>query len=321
MNKPTVYIDQNIIGLMLDGKINLTERPEFYWVYSTEHFAEIRRSSNAAKYLSALESIGAKLLKLDLDHNFKIIGTAQLIKHGTPSQHYKDYIEATGGVDISENLFDPFLAWINGGGHKGLLEKLPNNLAEQLLNITKDLPEAHSSLLANRLDVLTPEFNRVIEQLAEQGNDISESRKSMGGGKGAIGGIRGEKQIQQIWNIIGPTFAAVSCEQFFGFDPIEKQGYQKWPTYLGIVGCCAVMDIIGFQAEGKKSRKIEKLPNVRSDSVHIAMGAFCSAILSGDKRLIKRAKAIYEYKKIGNSPILIERKAKTIQSTTEATAD
>jgi hypothetical protein len=68
------------------------------------------------------------------------------------------------------------------------------------------------------------------------------------------------------------------------------------------------MDMIGFQAEGKKSRKIEKLPNVRSDVSHIAMGAFCSAILSRDKRLIKRANAIYEYKNIGTAALLIDIK-------------
>lgn len=304
MNKPLVYIDQNVIGLIVEGNFNLTERPDFYWVYSTEHFAEISRSSNAQKYLSALESIGAKLLKLDLDHNLKIIGTAQLIKHGNPYQHYEDYIEALGGIDICENLFDPFLAWLNGGGNKGLLEKLPDNLAEQVLNLTADLPE-YQTLLSKRLDLITPEFNRVIEKLAEQGNDITRTRKSMGDEKGGIGGLRGANLIQQIWDIIGPTFTDESCDQFFGFDPIEKQGYQTWPIYLGIVGCCAVMDLIGFQSE-KKCRKIEKLPNVRSDSSHIAMGAFCSAILSQDKRLVKRAKAIYEYKKISTTVGLIE---------------
>jgi len=91
--------------------------------------------------------------------------------------------------------------------------------------------------------------------------------------------------------------------------------------YLGIIGCNAVLDILGFQAE-KKCRKLSKIHNVRSDAGHIAMGAFCSAILSEDKRLIKRAKAIYEYKCIGTSPILITREAnKLIQPTTEQSAD
>ena len=45
--------------------------------------------------------------------------------------------------------------------------------------------------------------------------------------------------------------SGVSCDQFFGFDPVDKQGYELWPLYLGIIGCNAVMDILGFQAEKK----------------------------------------------------------------------
>jgi hypothetical protein len=70
-------------------------------------------------------------------------------------------------------------------------------------------------------------------------------------------------------------------------------------------GCCAVLDIIGFQAE-KKARDLEKIPNVRSDAIHIGMGAYCAAILSGDRRLSKRAKAIYEYKKIGTIALFFD---------------
>jgi hypothetical protein len=75
-------------------------------------------------------------------------------------------------------------------------------------------------------------------------------------------------------------------------------GFEGRPTYLGIIACCSVLDILGFQGEGK-ARKILSMPNVRSDANHIAMGAFCQVLLSADKRLINRAAAIYEYKNIG----------------------
>ena len=69
-------------------------------------------------------------------------------------------------------------------------------------------------------------------------------------------------------------------------------------------------------------QKNKKIHNVRSDAGHIAMGAYCSAILSEDKRLVKRAKAIYEYKNIGASPILVTREAnKSIQPTADASAE
>ena len=307
MSKALIYIDQNIIGLQLGGAINLTKRPDLYWVYSKEHFAEIRRSSNTKQYLQELEKIKAKLLDLELNSDWKITDTAKLIEHGTPTQHYEAYREATGDVDFDDNLFDPFQVWVNGGGDEGPLKQLPEHLAEQVLSLTRDLPIDDDDFV-ERLSSLKPEFNGVIEQMIEQGNDIRKTREALGDGKGAIGGISGENQVKKIWDLIGPACAGISCDQFFGFDPIDKQGYESWPVYLGIVGCCAVMDIVGFQAE-KKCRKIDKLPNVRSDSGHIGMGAFCSAILSEDRRLIKRAKAIYEYKGIGTSALLLKNPA------------
>lgn len=54
-------------------------------------------------------------------------------------------------------------------------------------------------------------------------------------------------------------------------------------------------------------QKIIRIHNIRSDVDHIGMGAYCSAILSGDRGLVERAKAIYQYKNIGTSPVLIEK--------------
>jgi len=41
MSKPLIYIDQNIIGLQLQGIFNLSKRDDVTWVYSKEHFAEL----------------------------------------------------------------------------------------------------------------------------------------------------------------------------------------------------------------------------------------------------------------------------------------
>lgn len=322
MSIPLVYIDQNIIGLQLQGYINLGKRDDIKWVYSKEHFAEIRRSNNSEKYLGVLNNIGAIMLDLMLDENWKITGEARLIEHATPFEHYQDYIEATGDVEFNETVFDPFQVWVNGGGDEGPLRDLSDNFADQILQLTSDLPY-DTSEVTSKVEAIKPEFDSMVDDLISNGNDINKTRAAFGDEKGAIGGVSGKNQITQIWGIISPVMKGsdISCDQFFGFDPIEKQGYKLWPMYLGIVGCNAVMDILGFQAE-KKCRKISKIHNVRSDAGHIGMGAYCSAILSEDKRLVKRAKAIYEYKNIGTSSILIERKAnKSIQPTANASAD
>jgi len=309
MSKPLVYVDQNVIGLQLQGKLNLANASSVQWVYSKEHFAEIRRSSNAEQYLVALDRIDAKLLELE-SSNWKITGAARLVEGVTAEQHYLNYCDVLSDVDFNENLFDPFQVWVNGGGDERLLRELPSQIAKQILVLTEGLPHDHFS---ERADALEPDFSNMIEQMVARGNDIDRTREAIGVGKGAIGGIAENNQILQIWEIISPACGGVTSDQFFGFDPHDKQGYESWPVYLGIVGCCAVLDIIGFQAE-KKCRKIERIPNVRSDSVHIAMGSFCSAILSADKRLSRRAKAIYEYRNIGTASLVLDVANNSLQA-------
>jgi hypothetical protein len=322
MSKHLIYIDQNIIGLQFQGIISLAKRDDVTWVYSKEHFAEIRRSDEPVKYLDVLDALDAKLLDLVLDDNWKITGEARLNESGTPYQHYDAYSEANRDVDFDDTLFDPFQVWVNGGGDEGLLKDLSEKFAHQILTLTSRLPFDTTEMISKAKSI-KPKFESMIDEMILNGNDIQKTRATFGDEKGAIGSISGEKEIEKIWEIISPTMqgADISCDQFFGFDPIEKQGYAPWPMYLGIIGCNAVFDILGFQAE-KKCRKLNKIHNVRSDAGHIAMGAYCSAILSEDKRLIKRAKAIYGYKSIGTSSILITREVnKSIQPTADASAD
>lgn len=318
MDRKLIYLDQNIIGLHIDGELTLSTHPGHCWVYSKEHFAEIRRSTNPDQFLSVLDEIGAKMLELQLDADWRITGIANLIENGTPAEHYEAYIEATSSAPACDGLFEPLLAWVNGGRDEGPFRQLPERLAEQVLMLTRDLPVDHGAV-ADALDVVVPEFTETIKKMMSHGNDITKTRKALGDGKGTIGSVSGEGELQQIWRIIEPVCAGVTCDQFFGFDPIDKQGYENWPLYLGIVSCCAVMDIVGFQAE-QKCRKLDKISNVRSDAGHIAMGAYCSAILSGDGRLIRRARAIYQYKGIGTAPLLFAAN-KSMQPTANASAD
>lgn len=292
------------------------------WVYSKEHFAEIKRADDPEKYLNVLNEIGAKMLDLILDENWKITGEARLIEDLTPFENYQNYIEAIGNVEFDETIFDPFQVWMNGGGDEGPLKELSDNLANQVLQLTSDLPY-NTTGMPNKIGAIKPELDSMVDDMISNGNDIKKTRAALGDKKGTLGTVSEEHQIAQIWEIISPTMedSGMNCDQFFGFDPIDNQGYELWPVYLGIVGCNAVMDILGFQAE-KKCRKISKIHNVRSDAGHIGMGAYCSAILSEDKRLVKRAKAIYEYKNIVTSSILIEKDAKkSIQPTANVSAD
>ena len=297
MSKYLVYLDQTIISRHVDGVLNITMQPDFHWVYSREHFVEIRRSYDFESYLQVLENIDAKLLELDLNDERRMTGSARFVENGTPAEYYDKYLKSCEEVPFDDTLFDSILVRANGGDDKGELQKFPDTLVNQVASVLENNPvnDLNKTKFSSALKSLLKDS---IELFGQQDNDVLKMREALGNEKGSFGAITGNNQILKIWDIVGKKNPDLTCEQFFGFDPADKQGYELWPIYLGIIGCCTVMYIIGFQAE-KKSRKIEKIPNTRSDANHIAMGAFCTAIISGDERMAKRASAIYEYKSIG----------------------
>ncbi|WP_426359349.1 hypothetical protein ACPUVO_03645 [Pseudocolwellia sp. HL-MZ19] len=142
--------------------------------------------------------------------------------------------------------------------------------------------------------------------MLESENNILKTRENFLNSKSRVADITGVNILLGIWNLLKPcpTVRGESPEQFFGFNPIEKHGFSELPSYLGIISCCAVLDILGFQSE-PKCRKIKQIPNIMSDAGHIAMGSYCDVILSNDKKLVNRAKAIFEFRDIQTKVIEI----------------
>lgn len=300
MSTPLVYIDQNVLGLQLDGKVNFTGINGMRFIYSQVHLTEISRSQYPEKFLEALQDIGAMLLELQMD-NFKLTGSAQLVEEGTPEEHYLRHLENIGEAQFDEGIFDPLQVWVNGGGSADLLRSLPDRYEKQLKTLNEYLPK---EFRVNH-EVVHDIMLDVVEQMVSYGNDVEKIRATIGGEKRRFGNITGNNELRQIWEIIKPSCGDLTSDQFFGFEPIAGIRNEPMPKYLGIVGCCAVLDILGFKAE-KKSRRLEKLANVQNDAQHIGMAAYCQALVSADRRLVERAKAIYQYKEIGTVPLILE---------------
>ena len=308
MCKPLVYLDQNIVSSLANKEIRLSHFDEFTFVYSKENFAEINRSSEPQKYLDALHEIDAKLLQLQLCPDYRLTGRAELREDCTPSHYYSEYINEISKVPQGDNIFDPFIAWCNGGKDDTALRALPSALKEAIQDLSDGLPDVNREFTECH-DSTILEFNDLISELFEHDNDIKKTRATLGY-KPNISGITGDNIIEQIWNVVSKNNSGVTCDEFFGFNPINKQGYDNFPMYLGIVSCCSHMDMLGFQAESK-CRKVDKISNILSYASHIAMGAYCSLILSFDKRLVKRANAIYQYKGIDAQAMLANKNPKS----------
>jgi hypothetical protein len=250
------------------------------------------------KYVRILDQLDAKLIKLVLSDG-RITEEVHLHQDGTAEKHYVDFLDATGSAQFDETPFDAILAWANGGGNESRLRVVPEQFAAQIKALNGMLPtEMHLALD----ETLIQNLLAMIENMVSERRSIDDTRGLLGADKGGFGNISGKDELLQIWSKIRKCCPEeISRDQLFGFVAPECRGGQAVPMPIGIIGCCASLDFIGFQAE-PKSRKIEKLPNVRSDAIHIAMGAYCHIIVTGDQRLARRARAIYQYKSIATVP-------------------
>jgi hypothetical protein len=92
-------------------------------------------------------------------------------------------------------------------------------------------------------------------------------------------------------------------DQFFGFSPIIDQGFPPSSTFYKIIGGHLILSWLGYAAE-KKAR--DHITNILSDGSHIAYAAFCDGFISADRRLCKKAQAIYSYLDIATAVIRLE---------------
>src|SRR3990167_7141356 len=198
MSNRLIYLDQNIISYQTDGKINLIGLEGVQWVYSKEHFSEIRRSTDPDVYLETLDALGAHLLAIELSEwNFS--GKANLVAQGSARAHYARFINAVDVVPFDTNAFGPLTAWANGGGNAEMLLEMPNILDENLKTLFSDVPP---ELIPQDWQRTSAEFRSAVEKIVVAGNEIELKRAALGVGKGAAGSVTGDNQICQIWEMI-----------------------------------------------------------------------------------------------------------------------
>jgi len=286
-----IYLDQNIISLLRDERFEFREQPDQTVAFSDEHYREIRRSTSSERFLQVLGSLNAVKLTLQMDGSWQQTGNAIVSREVDLKLDFQQYLQNLEDIDFDETGFDALQAMLNGKpGSEGVMEAA----ISQQLSLHKLIEGFGDSEYKNRIDTVSAEFQKTIREMASKDNDIVRNRARLGIEKGDLEGLKPETALNDIWDLVSKNCDGLTARQFYGFDPLPGVAPQNRPLYSSICGCCAVLDIVGYQAE-KKIRKIDRLPNVRSDSGHLGMATFCQAFVTADQRLSKRAKAIYSF--------------------------
>lgn len=292
------YIDQNILSKQVKCG-NILNLPGYTMVYSDSHLDEISRANVPEPYLSTLERMNARYLTISIENGLPT--DKFLLFEGNPREIFDSHKQKISSHPLAANPFLAASAWVNGGGNLRNVEALPSDVAAHFTSQLSTVSPELQQLVKVAADLLEKALREMTTKVIDHGNNIESWRASLGGEKGRFGDINGDGELLQIWEQIKDKVVYDTPEQFLGF---ENKASLSPPQCLGIVACCAMLDLLGFQAE-KKRRKTSSQANVQSDAQHIAMASFCDALLSSDKRMIRRAKAIYEFRKIPTKVIHI----------------
>lgn len=290
------YLDQNVLGHIRDGRFRLSEHDKIIWVFSTEHLNEIARGKDTS-FLSVFEHLGAR--EVQLSDPLEITDQATLLEYSCPHLRYKRHLEAQGEVPF-DDIFTDVILRIFGAQNVDDMQSLPSRFMWQIKN------------LIGASATPCPSLDGLFELLSSMANKLSkictleETRRPLGIDRGRIGNVHSENPIFDIWAQISRSLPNVSIDQFFGFETTSKENAAR-PTFMGIIACHIALNIVGYKTD-KGISKRQGLQRALSDGRHLAYGAFCDCLISEDRRLFEKAKAIYRYRGIGTHVIRLVMK-------------
>ena len=99
-----IYLDHNVVDDVGKGALKLKQADStFVYIYSSEHFAEIKRAGDT-RFLETLRQLRAQRLELQLDEAFRITDSA-LLRDEDPVDLYEAWLRATGEVRFEPTAF------------------------------------------------------------------------------------------------------------------------------------------------------------------------------------------------------------------------
>jgi len=299
-----IYIDHNIIDDVGKGAISIRESNQITWIYSDENFNEIKRAGDR-RFLRILGDLKARKIELILNEQFQITGEARILEISDPELLYEKWIDAVDEIQIDEEMNLEFIGRLFGADNKDSILSHPTRFRNQIAALLE--PHGlYGDQTKQKVNGIANELEGLVSGSLQKVGELEKTRETLGTHKGRAGNLKAhENPLEEIWKLIRSSCGGLTADQFFGFDPIDKQGYEEWPLYLGIIGCHTVLNFIGYKSD-KGLSKIADLPGILSDGAHIGMAAYCSAVLSQDRRFCSKARAIYKYKNIGTKVLKLQ---------------
>lgn len=309
------YLDHNILDKMTKGdpdnvKEFLTKK-ELIPVFSDETLSEISRSVGFENnFLEILNEISARKIVPVFDGS-RWNGQAQIIT----CDAFDSYDEQQKAIEELENSDFGFMRMLEKfyGGRKedsfseicqyGLEEvkDLFTGIAEEIDSIpipegcTREQVKELIDYMPTFLNVAYSDMGNMLDKNSSE-SVIKDFEKAFVVGPKQLKNIKGLGVLKKIWALIEEKMELVDIDTFFGVKPApyENEPYREKVIQEKVNAIYHQLNVIGYYRDSQihKSRRFKAS---FSDMNHAGIASFCHTLLCGDKDLVMKAAAAYEY--------------------------
>ena len=295
-----IYLDQNIIQYIYEGKFHLEKMPGVTYIFSNENLKEYSKYKDP-RFFDVLRSLKAQKIDIKLDKQFKIKDEATILPYRDPEKIYNARLDLYESKTDVEDLFTSIqsLAY----GNRNALD--PNETKDQFVNsimsLLKNLenetetviPVEIISELNLQVEKFGAAFQESIKSMYDQVKPIEKTRKAFSNKHLSELSIDKGGIIDQISELIGEKVPDKYRNQMFGKEPLEY--IQNYTTkYLSVITNYGSLNLVGYKPDSGLTSK-NRVESSQYDAIHVANAIFCDLIISGDQRLCDKAVVIYEH--------------------------
>jgi hypothetical protein len=311
INKPLIYLDHNIYDSFTKNELQELKTlilESFQVAYSNENLKEIARSPKYSdSFLKILSELNAYYMEIVLDENGNITDRMRFLDI-SPQIAYTEQLKNTR--DFASINFDQFLHKLLGGRDTSNWSEIIGEIQNSVDSMLDDL-DTDDNIFKLGVSHLREGAYHTLEQLKVQIeatipddkelNATSSLRKEAGTGPVVLNNIQGRGTLHRIFEII-KSLPGMSKVQnlFLGIenDEITMLVNPNKTIYQKICGLYTFLEMLGYWSD-RRLKKERRFLAFQSDQFHVANAAFTKAIITRDKPLAMRARAIYEYLGIG----------------------
>ncbi len=327
-NKVRFYLDQNVIDYLIKGNldavkelINKTPNSEIIYSYVTlREFARIEDVLQRKLYLDYLKRVKAKYLSIDNNESahFEEVDPFEIFnKNSSNNKIYEDLVNSN--LEMVHKLY---------GGKKNTsfdeiadsLNKSFSHLMEHLITTLDSLdkhPAINKELIKEILQYANKNYAESVDKTTQliknsnynYENFLNDLRKLCYIKVDKINEIEPPHVIDQIWNIIKDEIKNKNIDivynDIFG-DGLYKFFPNQNKTMTSKVNALYnLLHNIGYYPDKKIHNDKKFIPFI-NDHQHVGYAIYSDFFVTRDKRLMKKAEAVYEHLKIRTRIIFIE---------------